>query len=351
MTRTHWLLLTVFVLAVTNGTYHWWRGRGLVTIHCEDWPATKVAHEIERQGGITLKTNLTDAVKIRMQVDKVPVAEALETFATVAEARWRLAYIFAPQLPQAHGVLTSVVSGERPEGWKTLHIPTMLSPFEEGGVEPDPRADLWNVKPEEKPEFQAYASQAAKSVNAAILYPENWNPAVSKPPASAPIHKSAPALAKAAGGRVLEVFVVTKRERDPADGPRGEGPPGEDGSRFAGFGRRGPRDPNRPEPTEEERERMRAAFAQRQQAEIDKLPPDQRAAADERRKFFEGLRDLTPEERKAKLEEYFSNPANQERMEQRMSERDARMTPDQRVQKAGQYVQRKESARNQAAGR
>lgn len=350
MNRTHWLLLTVLLLAATSGTYRWWRGRGLVTIHCEDWPATKVAHEIERQGGIALKTNLTDAVKVRMHVDKVPVAEALETFTTVTEARWRLAYIFAPQLPQAHAVLTSVVSGERPEGWKVLHIPAMMSPMDDGGVEPDPRADPWNVKPEEKPEFQAYAGQAAKSVNVSILFPENWNPPVAKPPASAPIHVAAPALAKAAGGRVLEVFVVTKREREEGR-PDREGPPGEDGGRFAGFGRRGPRDPNRPEPTDEERERMRAAFEARQQAEIEKLPPDQRAAAEERHKFFTSLRDLSPEERRAKMEEFFSSPANQERMEQRMSERDARMTPDQRVQKAGQYVQRKQAARNQAAGR
>ena len=111
MTRTHWLLLTVFILAVTNGATHWWRGRGLITIHCEDWPAPKVAREIERQGGIVLKTNLTDEVKIRMHVDKVPVAEALETLGTVAEARWRLAYVFAPKLPDAHAALASFVAG------------------------------------------------------------------------------------------------------------------------------------------------------------------------------------------------------------------------------------------------
>jgi hypothetical protein len=36
----------------------------------------------------------------------------------------------------------------------------------------------------------------------------------------------------------------------------------------------------------------------------------------------------------------------QDRIEQRMSERIARMTPDQRVQRAQNYVNRKQAARN-----
>ncbi len=355
MNRTHWLLLTVLVLAVSSGAYHWWHGRGLVTIHCEDWPAPKVAREIERQGGIVLKTNLTDEVKIRMHVDKVPVAEALETLSTVAEARWRLAYIFAAKLPEAHTAVASFVAGQRPEGWKMQFLPMFMPMGEESGAAPDPRTDPWNVKPADKPEFQAYAEQAARSVNAAFVFPESWNPAVKKAPSGGPIHDSATALAKAAGGRVLEVFIIEKRSRDLAGSSRPEGdapPTGDDGPRF-GFGRRGPRPDGetRPEPTEEQREKMREAFAQRTQAEIDKLPPDQRAAAEERRKFFESLRDLPPEERKAKMEERMSDPATQERMEQRMSEHMARMSPDQRVERAKGYVQHKEAARNPGAAK
>jgi len=356
MSRTHWLLLTVIALAATSGAYHWWRGRGLVTIHCEDWPAPKVIREIERQSGVVLKSNLAAEVKIRMHVEKVPVAEAIETLATVAEARWRLAYVFAPKLPDAHAAIASFVAGQRPEGWKMLFLPMFIPMGEEGGSAPDPRADSWTVKPADKPEFQAYAEQAARSVNAAFAFPETWNPAVAKPPASGPIRKSADALARAAGGRVLEVFFVEKRNRETADGERrgGDGPPPlDDGPRFGfGGGRRPPRDgESRPERTDEEREKMRQAFAERMQAEIDKLPPEQRAAAEERRKFFESLRDLPPEERRAKMEERMSDPATQERMEQRMSEQAARMSPDQRVQKARSYVQRKEAARNQTGAK
>jgi hypothetical protein len=351
MNRIRWLLLTIAVLALANGTYHWWRGRSLITIHCEDWTPSKVVKQIERQGGIVLKTNLPEDLKIRMHVDKVPVSEALETLATVVEARWRLAYIFAPTLPEAHAALAGLVAGQKPEGWKQLFIPLFMPVTEETGPAPDPRADQWIVKPADKPEFQAYAMQAAESVDAAFAFPESWNPAVTKAPSAGPIGKAAPALAKAAGGRVLEVFVVEKRARDFAGGPPrdGDGPPDRDGGSRFGSGRRGG------DRSDADRDKMREAFAQRAQAEIDKLPADKRAVAqaeyDTRRKFFEGMRDLSPEERKAKMEEFMSNPANQDRMDQRMSDHMARMSPDQRVQRANTYVQRKEAIRNQGATR
>jgi hypothetical protein len=203
----------------------------------------------------------------------------------------------------------------------------------------DPRNDVWNVKPVEKNEFQAYAHQAAISVSASMMYPEAWNPAVNKTPSSGPIRKSAPQLANAAGGKVLEVFLIQKRPEQTQESDDTGGNP-----QFT-FRRRGGN--NTPE-DDAERERRRQDMAARAQAEIDKLPPDQRAAAqaqlDERRKFFESMRDLTPEQRQAKREEFMSNDANQNRMEQRMSDRLARMTPDQRVQRAQKYIERKQEA-------
>lgn len=335
-TRLRWLLAIIALLFALNVGYHWWRQRGLVTIHCEDWPPSKVVKAIERQAGITLKTNLPEDLKIRMHVDTVPLAEALETFTTVAEARWRLTYIFAPTLPQAHSAVAAYVAGERPEGWKMLFFPLFMPVGEESGPAPDPRSDQWPVKPVEKPEFQAYATQAAQSVNAAVAFPESWNPPVRKAPSADAISSAAPALAKAAGGRVLELFVIEKRSRD-FDGERrrARGPDAELSSRRS----------------DGDRERMREGFVTRAQAEIDKLPPEKRSAAqaefDQRRKFFEGLRDLSPEERRAKMEERMSDPAAQERFEERRSEQMARMSPDQRVERARGYIQRKEAVRGQ----
>jgi hypothetical protein len=104
-----------------------------------------------------------------------------------------------------------------------------------------------------------------------------------------------------------------------------------------------------------ERDRRRQEFQERIQAEMDKLPADKRAAAqerfEERRKFFEGMRDLPEAERRAKMEEFFSSEQNQERMEARESERMARMTPDQRVDRARKYVERKQAARSGTTSR
>jgi hypothetical protein len=343
MNRIRWFILTILVLAAANVGTRWWKGRGLITIHCEDWPASKVVREIEKQSGVTIKTNLTDETKVRMHLDKVPLTEALETFAVVADGRWRLTYVFGSGMGEIQNGINGMLAGERPEGWKRLYFPMRMMGEEETGPEPDPRIDVWQVKAPEKNDFQSYAQQAANSVSAAFVFPETWNPTVTKQPASGPIKKSAPALAKASNGRVMEVFLVQKNDRD--DGPRTAG---DDRDRERGSGRFGFNRGEGNNDDEAERERRRRMMAERLQAEIDKLPADKRAAAQERfaerRKFFEGLRDLPEAERRAKIEEFMSSPANQERMEARESERNARMTPDQRVDRSRSYVERKQSA-------
>jgi hypothetical protein len=341
MTRSRWLITAVLALLITNLVAHWWKNRGLITIDCEDWPATKVVKEIERQGGITVKSNLTDETKIRMHVNRVPVAQALETLATVAEARWRLAYFFAGGMADIQSALNGMLSGNRPEGWKTDYMPLMG--FSEGEPLGDPRTDPWNVKPVEKSDFQTYAHQAALSVSASMTYPEAWNPGVNKALSSGPIGNLAPQLAKAAGGKVLEVFLVQK----PSAQPQGQDGDSSNANRQSADRRGGG---NNSSGGEADRERLQRDMAARTQAEIDKLPPEKRAAAqeqfDERRKFFESMRDLTPMQRMEKVMEFLSNDANLNRIEARMNDHMGRMTPDQRVQMAQKYIQSKEEARS-----
>jgi hypothetical protein len=340
MNRTRVLLICTAVLAVGNFAYHWWRDRGLITIHSDNLPASKVVRDLEKQGGITFKTNVPPETPVRMHVDKVPLVEAIETLSTVLEARWRLAYVFAGSLTEAQGAVASYAAGQRPENWKSLYYPMgPIGDESDSAPPPDPRSDPWNVKPAEKPDFQSYAEQAARSVNAAIIFPESWNPGVTKPPPSSPISKAASTLAKSAGGRVVEVFLLEKRERPP-EGTRPDGPGGEGDRRlrFTG-GAQG----------EDAEKARRAAFEERAQAEIDKLPPDKRAAAqaafEERRKFFEGMRDLTPEQRRSKMEEFMSREDIQDRMDRRMGEQMARMTPEQRVERANKYIENKAKVR------
>jgi hypothetical protein len=87
---------------------------------------------------------------------------------------------------------------------------------------------------------------------------------------------------------------------------------------------------------------------ERMNAEINKLPADQKAAAlkeqEERKAFFEDMKKLTPEQREAKMQDFMSQPANQDRMEKALSARDARRSPQQREARAQQYLQRKAQA-------
>jgi len=348
MNRIRWLLAAVLVLLLANFTTRWWKTRGLITIHCDDWPVSKVVRELEKQGGVTIKTNLTDETRVRMHLDKVPLTEAMETFAVVTEGRWRLTYVFGVGQGEIQNGIKGILAAEPTEAWTRLSFRMPPMGEDDGsGPAPDPRADVWQVKTADKNDFQTYAQQAARSVNAAMVFPKTWNPGVSREPSSGPIRKAAQSLAKVSKSRVQEVFLVQKNERN--DGPPSGGEGRERGERF-GFARSGGG-----EDDEAERNRRRDALIERAQAEIDKLPPEKREAAqqrfEERRKFFEGLRDLPEAQRRAKIEEFMTSEQNQERMEARESERMARMTPDQRVDRSRRYVERKEAARSGTANR
>jgi hypothetical protein len=202
---------------------------------------------------------------------------------------------------------------------------------------PDPRSDPWDVKPPAEAKLQAYLQQAALSVSANFVYPKDWNPDVATPPQSGPISKALPRLAKAASGQYEEVFLLQRR-----GGGRGDGPGDDnDGPRFASFdeGRGG-------------FDRERGGFdsmEKRIQAEIAKLPADQREAAqrehNERRSFFEGMRDLTREQREARMQEFMEDPRNEERMDKAQAAREGRRSPEQRAERAQKYRQRKEQAK------
>ncbi len=337
MKRNHWLPLVTLLLLVGYGGWSLWSHWGLITIHAESQPLAEIVRAIEKQGGVTVKTDLDPATLVRMHVEKVRLAEALETLSTLTDSRWRLAYIVGPDKGAIQTALGTFVAGQRVEGWKALSV-SVPSLSEEVAVLPDPRADPWEVKPAAESKLQSYLQQAARTVSAMFIYPENWNPDVAAPPKGGAIAQAVPRLTKAARGQYEEVFLLQRSGRG---GPEGGGD--DEGPRFASFdgGRRSGFDRGGFD---------RDAMVQRMQAEIAKLPADQRAAAqrelDERRKFFEGMRDLPPEQRAAKMEEFMNDPKVEERIEKAQSARDARRSPEQRAERGQKYRQRKQQAAN-----
>lgn len=330
MKRTHWLAIATLLLLTGYIGWRVWSQWGLITIHAENRPLAEIIRSLEKQGGVIVKTDLDPATPVRMHVDKVKLSEALETLSTLTESRWRLTYVVGPDKGSIQNALGSFAARQKVEGWRLLSIP--VPPIgEEPLVLPDPRADPWEVKPAPEPKLQAYLQQAARTVSASFIYPENWNPDVSAPPKSGPIAKALPRLVNAAKGQHQEVFLLQRGGRGGPDG-------GDEGDRprFAAFDGRGGFD--------------RDAMEERIKAEINKLPPEKRAAAqqehEDRKNFFEQMRNMTPEQRSARMQEFMEDPRNEERMDKAMAARDARRSPEQRAKRGERYRERKQQAMN-----
>ena len=86
------------------------------------------------------------------------------------------------------------------------------------------------------------------------------------------------------------------------------------------------------------------------QAELAKMPPDKRAEAqaeiDQRKQLFQSLANLSPEERRAKMEELAQQPQGEDKMEKQQLAKDSRMSPEQRLARAQNYAQRRQDTRN-----
>jgi hypothetical protein len=345
LSRNQWVLIVLLFILTGEVVHHIWTHWGLITIHSKNQSLSQVIRSIEKQGHVTIKTNMDLTKPVEMNVDEVNLSEALETLSAVTDSRWRLAYYVGPDKATVASALSTFTSGQRNEGWKMIYLP--LPNFgDEASRLGDPRDDTWVVKTASQPTLQGYLHEAAKNVSASFLVPNDFNPPVNAPPKSGAISSALPKLASTAKAKYEEVFLLQNFSRQ-ADGDRRDRTDGErrdrgdDGEpRFAGnfgggsSGGRSGFDRN--------------AFEERIQNEINKLPPAERSMAqqehDERKKFFDSLKDLTPEQRNQAFQAMMSDPAMQDKIENSNNARDARNTPHQRIAKAAGYLQRKAAA-------
>ncbi len=337
MNRTRILLIAAAVLLVGDVAYRTWAGWGLLTIHAVDRPVGEVIREVESKGRVHIQTNLDPAKKITLHVIKAPLAYVLEVLASASETHWHVSYFLAPNKPEIERVLATVTGGSKPEGWKSWHL-DLRGGF--GGEEPapsDPRRERWEIKPAEEGTLHAYLEQGAINVGARFAAPEAWNPAIASPPRPGPLSSIMPKLAKAAGGELEEVILLLGRRRDTADSGSG------DGDRVRGlFSSEAGSDKDK------ESGKRAKAYEQRIEAEIARLPaaqqePARREHAD-RKAFFESLKDLSSEERRAKIEDRMSQPGNMDRFSNGIAKRDAMKTPEQRTDKYRSYVATKHAS-------
>jgi hypothetical protein len=315
----------------------WLSGWGLVTIHVKDAPLEKVLSSIARQGHARVETSMDGAKKVSLDCDAVSPAEALDIVAARTESSCRVVYLAAPTKEALNGAVLSLRGNGKVDDWKTRYYPT---PGGTGpsGMQIDPRSLELTIEGPDM-ELPQLLDQVAQKTGVSTIAPKDWAPTVPSLPKPNRVGKSIAAMVKSVHGRVEELFFLSPQGRrtpppdqDATKTTEDEGANRPSGDPFAGLNQQGGR--------------MNPAWReQRAQAQIKKLPASEQPAAqkelDEMKAVFAELRDLPREERRAKWEELMSQPKFAERMENRQMARDSRQTPEQRINRAVNYLERK----------
>lgn len=339
MPRRQLYLAAAAILLAVLLVVRWISQWGLVTIHAKDEPLGKVLSSIASQGHVRIETSVDPSKTVTMNVDQVPVIEALDTLATVSESSWRAVYLAAADKPAVEAGISQLKTGGKLDGWTVAYYPGFgMGPMGPTTSQPiDPRSLEW--KPE-GPDLEVVKllDEAAQKSGVMAATPLEWTPVTPRLPGSGTVESGVTGLIGSARGKVTSFLFLTERGRR-------QGPPDA-----------APDAATQPQMTRQERPRPAVKpewMEQRQQAVIKKLPPAQRAEATkemgERTAFFKSLEGLTPEERRAKIQEMMSNPDVQQKMEDRRLMRDSQLSSQQRVQRAVGYVARKEALKAAAA--
>jgi hypothetical protein len=322
------------LLLLLWGAWQIYAGWGLVTLDVRDAPLSKVLSSISRQGGIDIASNLDPATPVTLQVKRVPPVEALDIVATRTDASWRLAYLGAPDQAAINAALADFSVGGETPGWTSYGAGGFNLVAPQSGAALDLRRVQWT--PSEPGGLPALLEEASQKTGVLLAAPSEWKPSVSAPKPGA-IAETAPRLFKSAGGVSREVFLLRAR-------------PSQDDDEMGGGGRGGPWIGSSPGGGQRGGGWMRALgevqrTEERVEAQIALLPKNEQEKAREdfrmMREFWQEVRDLPEDQRRAKAQEFFNRPEVAERMDERRMAREAKMTPKQRLQRAQRYLERK----------
>jgi hypothetical protein len=343
---------------------------GLVTLDVTGVPLSKVLRSIERQGHVKIASNLDPETPVKIRVEKAPVSEALDVLATRLDANWRLAYAAAPNKADLEKMVDRYSRnrdrGDRDRGGDqaqagnrgqpnersqeneidvdTFYFPMGFNEFLSGDMAvPDPRKIEWVVSPVDDRTLHAYLSQFAQKTGAMAVVPEEWNPQVNSAPKKGRVPAAIRKLVKGAGGKVQELFLLTRSGRGGWGG--GDLMAAAFGGGGWGGGNRG--GSGRPALNGE-------WINERVGSMIDQLPADKKEQArqgyQEMRNFWESVQALPEEQRRAAVSEFLNSDSTQERMADRADRRDSRRTPEQRIERSQRYVERKKAMQESEGG-
>lgn len=257
--KLHLGLGLLAVLVVANIILHVIWNWGLITVKVTNAPLGQVIKSIERQGWVTIYSNVDPQTKVSMYVDHVPLAEAMATLAVNADAQWHLGFFVAPSSAQVKDEIRSFTQGDgNDDATRTYSFPTPLDMLaDENTPEADPRLQVWPglklppapaapppdaaadnadapaPQPEEPPSsVQGYLKAFAEEADIWIMAPSAWDPPVpSAPPANSSISAAIRHFVGGAHGSVTQAIILRGRPARLA----GEGRPRGGGFRGAGM--------------------------------------------------------------------------------------------------------------------
>jgi len=310
----------------------WIAGWGLVTVHVTNVPLSTVIASIAKQGHVTIESSLDTTKLVSLDVDRVPVAVAIDDLAERADASWRLVYLAAPNKIAVETALVTLRGSGKLDDWTTYYFPQPPFADATGGEVVDPRTLALSLEGPDK-NLSPLMNEAAQKSGAMIAIPKDWSPAASKLPKPNQVRKAIPSLVQSVHGASTELFFLTDRGRRGGGGP----PRGDDGG---GPGQQDQRPEFNP-----------AWMEQRQLAQIAKLPPAQQPAAkkqlEDRKAFFAEMQKLSPEERRAKFQAMMADPDFMDKVADQMVLRAANQSAEQRINRAVNYINRKAAAKTQ----
>jgi hypothetical protein len=332
------------LLLLLWGAWQIYAGWGLVTLDVRDTPLSKVLNTISRQGGIDIASNLDPTTPVTIQVKRLPPVEALDLVAARVEASWLLAFLGAPTPAAINSALDAFRVGGTTPGWTSYGGGGFSMVEPQSGAALDLRRVNWT--PSAAGELPALLEEASQKTGVFLAAPADWKPAT-KAPRPGPIAQAAPQLFRNAGGVTREVFLLRGRpSREDDDMGGGGGGPWIGSAPATASGQRGGGSIRAMGDPQQVAERIEAQIALLPANEQDQAREDFRTMRD----FWQGVRELPEEERRAKAREFFSRPEIAERMDDRRLAREAKMAPQQRVDRAKRYFERKQAAQSASPG-
>lgn len=324
------LLAAAAVLSLLGAVAYWLLSPSGITLSFNKVPLAKVLPVIEKKTKIKIVTDLDPSTPVTLMVHEATPGIVWDALAGALDARASVRVVLAPDRAALATYRQALASGQRPEGWESYRVP--IPGFQAGGDEPsDPRTQrLAAPSPWPQGTLHQHLQTLAESSDATWTAPQTWDPTVNfSADSRTTTAAAAQALAQRASGTTETFLHLTS-------GRRGGGPGGPAfGGGEGGFRR------SMPSPEVIER---------RIEQRIASLPQDQQAAARQQwesdRAFFQEMRNLPPEQRREKIQEYFNDPAVQERLEERAASRDARMSPERRRERYREYIARRNQQQN-----